>query len=186
VPFDATDRNIEDIAEEYFRAKSFWITDVLQDEILAQAQTILYRALRQDRPLSDVTEELDNALRDFLPERDAAGRLVNIPHRVETIARTNVADAINAGRTVAFSDPETLAYIPALQYSAILDDRVRENHAAWDGVTREVSFWIDTNREPPNGYNCRCLLVPLTIADEYELTSDGDLPDAELPDQSFR
>lgn len=50
-------------------------------------------------------------------------------------------------------DKETL---PLLQYVTAGDNRVRPEHAAWDGIIKPVDdpFW-DT-RTPLNGYNCRC------------------------------
>jgi SPP1 gp7 family putative phage head morphogenesis protein len=175
----------DDIATEYFRAKSLQITGVLQQEILAKAQTTLLKAIRAGTPPEDVTQELDKILRPYLPKFDRAGRMVNIPHRLEVIARTNISDAINAGRTVILSDPETSFYLTGLQYSAILDDRVRWNHAAWHGVVKEADFWIETNREPPNGFNCRCMLMGVTVMDGQRITPDAQLPHAPLPDPGF-
>jgi len=51
---------------------------------------------------------------------------------------------------------------PMLQYQTAGDERVRSDHAGWDGITRPVddSFW-DT-RMPPNDWNCRCSVIKLT------------------------
>ena len=75
-----------------------------------------------------------------------------------------------------------------MQYSAILDDRVRENHAAWDGVTRPVDdpVWLGPpDRRPPNSWNCRCVLLPVTAGDDEELTDPDDIPDVEVADETF-
>ena len=50
---------------------------------------------------------------------------------------------------------------PMLQYQTVGDDRVREEHAAWDNITRPVddSFW-DIHM-PPNGFNDRCTVIQL-------------------------
>ena len=50
-------------------------------------------------------------------------------------------------------DKETL---PLLQYVTAGDNKVRPEHAAWDGIIKPVDdpFW-DTHT-PLNGYNCRC------------------------------
>ena len=51
---------------------------------------------------------------------------------------------------------------PMLQYQTALDERVRHEHAGWDGIKRPVDdpFW-DT-RMPSNGWNCRCRVIKLT------------------------
>lgn len=58
---------------------------------------------------------------------------------------------------------------PMLQYQTADDERVRDEHAAWDGVARPVddSFW-DT-RMPINGFNCRCTVTRLTEGKKTDL-----------------
>jgi SPP1 gp7 family putative phage head morphogenesis protein len=45
---------------------------------------------------------------------------------------------------------------PFLRYSTVGDDRVRDEHEGYDGITEHIDhpFW-DTNY-PPNGWRCRC------------------------------
>lgn len=59
-----------------------------------------------------------------------------------------------------------------LQYRTAGDERVREAHAALDGVTLPPSdkFW--DRYLPPNGWNCRCQVVQV-LRDDYAL-SDSD------------
>lgn len=54
-----------------------------------------------------------------------------------------------------------------LQYRTAGDDRVREAHAALDGVTLPPSdkFW--DSYLPPNGWNCRCQTVQV-LRDDYQ------------------
>lgn len=59
-----------------------------------------------------------------------------------------------------------------LQYRTAADDRVREEHAALNGVTLPPSdkFW--NHYLPPNGWNCRCTAVQV-LKDKYP-ESDSD------------
>lgn len=59
-----------------------------------------------------------------------------------------------------------------LQYRTAGDERVRDEHAALDGVTLPPSdkFW--DRYLPPNGWNCRCQVVQV-LRDDYAL-SDSD------------
>lgn len=59
-----------------------------------------------------------------------------------------------------------------LQYRTAGDERVRDEHAALDGVTLPPSdkFW--NKYLPPNGWNCRCQVVQV-LRDDYAL-SDSD------------
>lgn len=61
-----------------------------------------------------------------------------------------------------------------LQYRTVGDSHVREEHAAINGTTLPVShpFW-DTHY-PPNGWNCRCLVVQVRKS-SHEQTSEEEL-----------
>lgn len=83
--------------------------------------------------------------------------------RLNTIFRTNINSSYQAGRFSALKG--NIDNRPYWQYQAILDDRVRDNHA---GVHNKIfrhddAFW--THFYPPNGYNCRCMVVALSEKD---------------------
>lgn len=56
--------------------------------------------------------------------------------------------------------------LPLLKYVTAGDDRVRPEHAAWDGIVKPVNdpFWDSHN--PPNGYRCRCVTIQLEEGEE--------------------
>ena len=66
-----------------------------------------------------------------------------------------------------------------LQYRTAMDDRVREEHAALEGITLPVDdpFWNDYL--PPNGWNCRCTTVEVRdgkypVSDSQESIDKGE------------
>ena len=67
-------------------------------------------------------------------------------------------------------DPEVLSERPYWRYNAVMDERTRPEHAAWnDKVLPADDPWWDTHY-PPNGYNCRCTVVSMS---EREVSRDG-------------
>jgi SPP1 gp7 family putative phage head morphogenesis protein len=63
-----------------------------------------------------------------------------------------------------------------LQYSAINDGVTRADHAAMDGIILPInhSFW--KTHTPPNGFNCRCEVVPYSeFEDDFKITSAKSL-----------
>jgi len=60
-----------------------------------------------------------------------------------------------------FDDPDVANTIWGYRYLAILDDRVRDRHAALHGITRakDDDFW--RHHDPPWDHNCRCSKVPV-------------------------
>lgn len=61
---------------------------------------------------------------------------------------------------------------PNLEYQTTADERVRQEHAALDGIIKPVDdpFW--DKYYPPNGWRCRCYVVP---------SDDGVSPERTIP-----
>lgn len=75
---------------------------------------------------------------------------------------------------------------PFLKYVTAKDERVRHNHAEFDGVVRPVDdpFW-DTHT-PPNGFNCRCRLIQLNEDDDvFTVTPDDKIKKLSPPDSDL-
>jgi uncharacterized protein with gpF-like domain len=67
--------------------------------------------------------------------------------------------------------------LPLLQYETVGDRRVRPEHAALDNIIRPVGdkFW-DT-LYPPNGWNCRCMVLQLSEGEVTDLRGRTNLYD---------
>ena len=61
---------------------------------------------------------------------------------------------------------------PNLEYQTTADERVRQEHAALDGIIKPIEdpFW--DKYYPPNGWRCRCYVVP---------SDDGVSPERTIP-----
>jgi SPP1 gp7 family putative phage head morphogenesis protein len=83
-------------------------------------------------------------------------------YRLEGLFRTASQIAYNAGRWSADQDPDIQEILFGYRYATVGDDRVRPSHAELEGVTlpKDDPFW--QRFWPPNGYNCRCTVIPLT------------------------
>ncbi|EML6089138.1 minor capsid protein, partial [Pseudomonas aeruginosa] len=96
------------------------------------------------------------------PDGGAEVAQLGSPRRLETIYQTNMQSAYMAGRyAAAYEARETHPY---WMYVAVMDSVTRPSHAALHG---KVFRWDDPIWQhimPPNGYNCRCRIVPLTAA----------------------
>lgn len=169
-------------ADSFLASKSMKITDVLSTDVLKAVQQILENAIKYDKTLKDTMNamETETALTSMLPETDAAGRAINVPARLENIARTNIADAVNQGRMSLFGRPEFKGFIRAYQYSSILDQRVSDVCEALDGKIRRD--WGE--HAPPNHFQCRSILVPVTAVDDWD-GNEHTIPASVKPNQGF-
>lgn len=81
------------------------------------------------------------------------------PRRLATIYRTNLQSAYMAGRAQIYAEAEGFPY---LRYEAVMDAATRPAHAALHGEVFRKDDPIWASIYPPNGYNCRCDVRPLS------------------------
>ena len=169
-------------AEKYLSSKAMKIAGVVDKDVLKAVQIQLENAIKYDSTLAETIRALayDTELMKLLPEVDAAGRAVNIPARLENIARTNTSDAVNQARMTVFGDPDLKGFVQSYEYSAILDDRTTEVCEALNGRIRRD--W--TARTPPNHFMCRSILIPVTTVDNWNGKEDK-IPVAGIPHAGF-
>ena len=93
---------------------------------------------------------------DFKKDAEKIAEIYN-----ETWLRTEYDTAINQSFSANRWNEiqETKDIYPYLRYQTANDERVRDEHAELDNIVRRVDdpFW-DTFM-PPNGWNCRCLVI---------------------------
>ena len=77
---------------------------------------------------------------------------------LQTEYNQTVANALSAQKYEEYITNKRI--YPNLTYHAVHDERTRETHRAWDGLTLPVehSFW--KTHLPPNDWGCRCYVEP--------------------------
>ena len=107
---------------------------------------------------------------------DEAARVVSslVGNRTRAQARTLVRTSFNHAGSVARSETynQNQDVLEGERYVSTLDDRVRASHAALDGNIYPLGQGVMT----PNGYNCRCVRVPV-VKEEFRIKGlDGERP----------
>jgi SPP1 gp7 family putative phage head morphogenesis protein len=99
---------------------------------------------------------------------------------VETLVRTHSQMAYNAAQHIEL---EKDAQIWGYKYVTVGDDRVRPEHARLDGLVKKKDNEIWKTIWPPNGWNCRCQVLPI-----YDPEAQTRLPNntKDLVDPAFR
>lgn len=128
--------------------------------------------------LKNAIDKLDEALNKL-----GVGKVEE--NKLEAVFRTQLQTSFNAGRWQADQDPDIQEILWGYKYVTVGDDRVREEHAELDGVTlpKDDPFW--EKYWPPNGWNCRCQVIP--VFEEREHVQPGKLEDGSIPqpDEGF-
>lgn len=187
---------LEFIAADYFKMKAFKITGNLTDEAVKIIEMEILNGAKYGKAWSEVEKSIYTtfATRGMITNdqaKEALGEALNVNNpdaRLRTIVRTNTFDAINEARHSYFTDPQLGDFVQAYQYSAILDSRTTTICRHLDDEHRgdHSIEWYQENAQykPPNHYNCRSLLIPVTKNDMDSFT-EGDAPTME-PQDGFR
>jgi SPP1 gp7 family putative phage head morphogenesis protein len=129
---------------KYIGDWSYSITKKSKDELI--------KAIKDGKPLSSVISVLD----------DEGKRLSDVS--IERYSRTKTTEVFNKGRMEYF---ESTGVVAAYQYSAIMDDVTSEICSELNGLV----FEKDEAPIPPNHFNCRSVLIPITRFEEYKADS---------------
>lgn len=172
---------------------AFNLSGEISDDLRREGERFLQDALARGISQDEMQEQLRGAFSRWIE----TGRVELVPEgnvvpltatgRVETIVRTEYGKAYNTGRNALMMDPD-VDVVRGLEYSSILDARTTDYCRAWDGVVfdkRDVDR-IARNG-PPAHFNCRSMLVPITIYDDEPVTPEWRYPrgDVAEPLQGF-
>lgn len=80
---------------------------------------------------------------------------------LENIIRTQTAIAYNAGQWQSAQDPVIQNALWGYKYVTVGDDRVRPEHAGFDGMTLPKDDPTWNTVYPPCGFNCRCAAIEI-------------------------
>lgn len=127
-------------------------------QVTKEARIAMQQAIRDGAPLSSVIDLLDES-----GKKSAQAS-------IERYTRTKFTEVMNRARLAEF---ENSRVVDAYQYSAILDGRTSEICAGLHGKI----FKKGTEPIPPMHFNCRSVLVPITIFENYVVseTAGGEI-----------
>lgn len=193
--FSAIDmKRIDFLAEDYFKTTSFKITGDLSDSIVKLIEQQILSGANNGKTWQEVEKDIYQLLasKGLISTETAKrelGSLLNATNpdaRLRTIVSTSTFDAINNARFTYFTDPGLGDFVQAFEYSAILDSRTTSicRHLE-DGAGDHSKAWYERNKrfKPPNHYNCRSLLIPITVVDMGEFV-EGQEP-SQFPQEGF-
>jgi len=184
------------IADDYFKITAFKITGNLTTDAVSIIEQAILNGARYDKTWNQVETDIYQTFATkgmISPEQavEALGEALGVDNpdaRLRTITRTGTFDAINTARQEYFNDPSLGGFVVGFEYSAILDDRTTQicRHLDDDDRGNHSKKWYESNASftPPNHYNCRSLLIPVTTADEETFVEGGE-PEMQ-PQEGFR
>lgn len=157
--------------EAQAHAHAFTVAKALALDVRMAIRTSLDAALAEGTTLAEFQRTLTPRLqqlgwwgRQIVVDSQGGAEVAQLgsARRLQTIFQTNLQTAYMAGRYQSML--ENADRQPYWRYTAVLDARTRDNHRALHG---KVYRWDDPVWKviyPPNGFNCRCHVWPLSAA----------------------
>jgi len=147
--------------------KKFWVTGLMRDDLLNDVKGALLEALRTGASFTEIQETINDIYTPFVGDPTAIrpdGK-VTTPFRIETVIRTNLNDAYNAGRQAMGEDPDLTDFIIGWEFSEILDSRTTPISLEVDGQKIKKDDPDLSRLRYPLHFNDRGMFVPVTTDD---------------------
>ena len=174
VRWPAVDAAVRDLmAREVLTAGEYsQLADEAKSTAFTVARVLTEDAVEKVRDKISETVERGKTLRAFRREVEPALAGSGLSDsQVEGVFRTQVGQAQGAGMRAVLDIPAVRLELPYLAYSATHDSRTRHNHLALErlGIQGTNIYRADDPVIrlffPPWEWNCRCLVIPLSIED---------------------
>ncbi len=199
--------SLRDKAADYFENNGFRMAGNVSDGVRALMQNELQNAVKYGKSPKQTRESIWDSLtskgfvsresvRD-VEDNDGVVQALDAlwvdteedaAHYLDTLARTNLFEAMNEARYGEFTDPALEGFVVAFRYSAILDDRTTEICSSLHDSVYEADSEVWNAYRPPNHFNCRSILIPVTQVDVQNGEWNGvedDAPEVE-PQKGFK
>ena len=131
--------------------------------------------LKMLRNLMADSLERERTRKEF--ECDAQKLLLQFQLRAGNLRRlwnTVTGQALEDGRKYALSDPEVARVVSFRLFDAMIDFRVRPNHAALENGIAPGDWPGWATYSPPLGDECRCTLIGITAARARRMIASGE------------
>ena len=163
------------------KAQAFTVAGLEKSTIDKEVKSLLLQSLKEGDDFKAFNFKLNEKFIKYAtPVYAGVGAVGDtiVDFHAETVFRNGVMDAYNEGRHEQLLDPDVMEIFPAMMLSAVRDGRTRPLHLKADGLIFMVDDPIWRTLRPPNGHNCREVLIPISKWDFTRdmLSSRVDIP----------
>ena len=167
-------------AVSYFETRAFTMAGKLSTTTLDVIKNSILLGIKYSKTHPEIVKDIYLSLASFgyLNLEDAeqalgeALEILNPTARLNTAVRTSTFEAINESRFNYFTDESLKGFVEALEYSSILDMRTTEICTDLDNRTYPLDSSEWDKYRPPNHFNCRSILIPVTKGDTWKTTTE--------------
>jgi SPP1 gp7 family putative phage head morphogenesis protein len=161
-------RNTFDGLTAQYQRDAFTVAGVTDQRIIQQIRDKLADVLEK----GGTRDDFEAAVRQMT---SAADMEQIAAFTLDTVFTTNMHKAYALGRYEQMTEPATMEALPFWQYLTMGDDRVRPEHAVIDGFTARAIDPVWNKIYPPNGFNCRCIVIAILASEAPDGASESGM-----------
>lgn len=165
-------RDVFDGLTAAYRKDAFTLAGVADTRLLTKIRDELADVAEQGGTAAQFDKAVSQMLSDAGVEEMSAFTL-------DTAFNTAMQRAYSRGRYDQMKEPEVKAVLPVWQYWTVGDNRVRPEHRVLHGFAAHADDPVWNKIYPPNGFNCRCSVVPIPASEAPKDAHDPGM--ARLP-----
>lgn len=165
--------------QDAYRLRAFTVGTGYSDFAIKRTKDVLEKALAEGMSKREFVYQMQEWF-------DIQGLTRDNDYHLRTVFDTNILGSYQHGRWRQMRNPLALRLRPYWQYRTVGDKRVRESHKEMDGKIFPATSPVWSTWYPPNGFNCRCRVDPISAEEAQRLGIEEISPPAELvPDKGF-
>lgn len=150
---------LDDTFEQYIESKASTFSADIAENTRKKVATILFNGIKGDWTVDEMVSRIDDLIdSESIPQ-------------LSTAVRTLTFEAINEARYNYFTQPALDNYVQALEFSAVIDGKTTDICRSMDGHVHAIDSDVWSNYTPPLHFNCRSLLIPVTMDDAWQESS---------------
>jgi SPP1 gp7 family putative phage head morphogenesis protein len=151
-----------------YRSEAFTLAGAADQRLIEKIRDALAEIIRKGGTSGD----FEAAVKQLTTE---AGVEELSAFNLDTAFNTAAQKAYSLGRYEQMTDPDVMQALPFWQYWTAGDDRVRPEHRVLHMFAARAEDPVWMKIYPPNGFNCRCAVVPILGEEAPEDASDPGL-----------
>ena len=158
-----------------FEGRAFWITGIVEDDVLNETKGVLHNAMLTGETLPVTRLKLARVLASLAETPEIQGSDKKFASRLETIIRTNTMTAYNGGLLAEYREAARDGIVEAVQFSAVMDDRTTEVCRGAHGTILPIGHPDLNAITPPLHHQCRSILTPVMVGDKWSPSDQKDI-----------
>lgn len=140
--------------QEQLNSRAIRVLEGTTNKVEQKLRTVVNELAQEGASVKTGKERLNTAFNDL-------GLTPANSYTIENIFRTQTQLIYGAAKDHAEQAPAIQEILFGHKYSTVGDNRVRDEHKVWEGVIFEKGDPLLDIWYPPNGWSCRCMVIPL-------------------------